>query len=365
MLSGKSVAVVVPAYNEETQIKIVIETMPDFVDRIIVVNDNSKDRTAEIVQHCIMHDRESGKNSIEIPPIEMPKENFFNRADIVLMKMRQSEEIHYPLYEIYNNNNTDRIVLINHQKNYKVGGAIKTGYKWCRDHGICCSAVMAGDAQMDPDELEIICLPVVEKGIDYVKGNRLSHRAAQYMIPLKRYFGNSVLSAMTKMASGYWRISDTQTGYTAISLNALNMLDIHKLYNSYGVPNDILIKLNIAHCTLREIPIKPVYNIGEHSKMKIAKVIPRVSWLLLKGFFKRIFIKYFFKDFHPIFVFYFLSIISFVINIYFLIYILYGLPTHAVSFGTYSGYIVTLVSFILLFGFGMWFDLTDNDTLQK
>jgi glycosyltransferase involved in cell wall biosynthesis len=365
MLLGKIIAVVVPAYNEETQIGIVIETMPDFVDRIIVINDNSKDRTAEIVQNYIISERDKNNFQLNINKVEIPKENFFNRADILLMQIRQNQEMHYPHYKIFNDNNNDRIILINHLKNYKVGGAIKTGYKWCRDHGIHCTAVMAGDAQMDPSELESICIPVVEKGIDYVKGNRLSHKAAQYMIPRKRYFGNSVLSAMTKIASGYWRISDTQTGYTAISLNALNMLDIHKIYNTYGVPNDILIKLNIEHCSLREVRIKPVYNIGEKSKMKIFKVIPTVSLLLLKGFFKRIFLKYFLKDFHPIFIFFLSSFISFGINIYFLIYILCGLPYHTVSFGTYSGYVVTLISFIMLFGFGMWFDVIENDTLQK
>ena len=365
MLQGKTIAVIVPAYNEETQIGMVIETMPEFVDRIVIVNDCSKDRTEEIVKDYINKDTERNVTSKLIPWVEIPNETFYNRADIVLAEMRQAEERYYHPHEVYNDNETDRIVLINNLVNAKVGGAIKTGYKWCRDHLIDCTAVMAGDAQMDPDELDSICLPVITAGIDYVKGNRLSHRAARIMVPPKRYFGNSVLSALTKIASGYWRISDTQTGYTAISLRALEMIDIHAIYNNYGVPNDILIKLNIAHCSLREIPIKPVYNVGEQSKMKIAKVIPTVSWLLLKGFFKRICKKYLINDFHPIFLFYALSFFSAILNIYFLVYVIIGLIDRFVSTGTYFGYLTTLISFILLFGFGMWFDVIDNERLHK
>ena len=141
---------------------------------------------------------------------------------------------------------------------------------------------MAGDGQMDPDELEDICLPIIQNEADYVKGNRLIHKSAKYVIPKARFIGNSVLSMLTKIASGYWHISDTQTGYTAISLKALEKIDIYDIYKSYGMPNDLLVKLNIVYCSVKEIPIKPVYKVGEKSKMKITKVIPRVTLLLIK-----------------------------------------------------------------------------------
>lgn len=365
MLNGKLVAVVVPAYNEETQIGIVLDTMPDFVDRIVIVNDNSKDRTAAIVQEYI--ERANGQESIRIEKRpEVIEETFFNRAEVVLAQMRLEENKLYNPHQVFNEDTTSRIVLINNLTNSRVGGAIRVGYKWCREHGIDCTAVMAGDAQMDPDELESICLPVVNEGIDYVKGNRLSHRAAKRMIPKKRFFGNSVLSAMTKMASGYWRVSDTQTGYTAISLHALEQLDLHKIYANYGMPNDMLIKLNIAHCTLREVAIKPVYAVGEQSKMKIGKVIPTVSMLLMKGFFKRICVKYFLNDFHPIFLFYLASWVCGVCSIGFLALIIAALVTSAVvTTGTYMGFIALLLTTLLTSGFGMWFDVMDNEGLQK
>lgn len=364
MLHNKTVAVVVPAYNEESQIGIVLDTMPDFVDRIIVINDCSTDSTAKIVKEFIQKTGAGNTSPVHSLPRHV-EATFFNRADVILAEMREEEETLYQPHAIYNQNGTDRIVLIDNLINSKVGGAIRVGYKWCREHGIDCTAVMAGDAQMDPDELESICLPVVDEGIDYVKGNRLRHKAAKRMIPPKRFFGNSILSAMTKVASGYWRVSDTQTGYTAISLHALNSINLYDIYSSYGVPNDILIKLNIEHCTLREVPIKPVYAVGEQSKMKIGKVIPKVSGLLISGFFKRILKKYFLNDFHPIFLFYLLAVIAGLASIYFLVIILIGLSTSGGTVGTYSGFIALLVTTLLATGFGMWFDMDDNDRLQR
>lgn len=388
MLDGKTIAVVVPAYNEEKLISTVINTMPDFVDRIIVVNDCSRDRTEEIVRECIKSleqrlcvvsiggeamcsgDSETSMTApiaLRIPAIpDVVEETFFNRADVVAAEMRREEETYYQPHEIVNDNDTDRIVLINNLVNSKAGSTLRVGYKWCRDHGIDCTAVMAGDAQMDPNELEMICRPVIDDGVDYVKGNRLSHKAAKRMVPPKRYFGNSVLSAMTKMASGYWRVSDTQTGYTAISLHALNSIDLWSLYPTYGVPNDILIKLNIANCTLREVPIKPVYAVGEQSKMKIWKVIPTVSWLLISGYFKRICKKYLLNDFHPIFLFYFVSWLTTLVGLYFLISIIVGLCADImISTGTYMGFIALLITSLVTLGFGMWLDVDDNERLNQ
>lgn len=363
MLNNKLIAVIVPAYNEEKQIETVIATMPDFVDRIVIINDCSKDNTAGKVMEMIAAYGKRGMirwNEKNIKP------TFFNRALIVEQEMLKEEETKYPKHEVYNDNDEDRIVLINNLENAGVGGAVQVGYKWCRDHSIDCTARMEGDAQMDPDELEDLCNPIVYEDIDYVKGNRLSHKTAKIMIPKVRRFGNSVLSALTKIASGYWRVSDTQTGYTAISLRALKRIDIYKIYRRYGVPNDILIKLNIAKCTLREIDIKPVYAVGEQSKMKIKKVIPTVSWLLIRGFFKRVFKKYLLNDFHPIFLFYFFGMLSIVASIYFAAYVIRGLVLDiGITTGTYLGCVLFVMMAVFFIGFAMWIDMYDNDKLYK
>lgn len=364
MLSGKTIAVTVPAYNEESQIGMVIETMPDFVDRIVIVNDGSKDNTIDVVKKYIESDN-AEKIVIKKHVVEL-EENIYNRADIALQELRLAEEDKYPKHEIFNDNETDRIVLIN-EENSGVGSAIAVGYKWCRDHAIDCTAVMAGDGQMDPSELKSIVWQVVDQGIDYVKGNRLSHPAAKVIVPQIRYFGNNVLSLMTKIASGYWAVSDTQTGYTAISLSALNKINLYDIYHSYGCPNDILVKLNIANCTLLEVPIKPVYNVGEKSKMKILKVVPRISWLLMKGFFRRMWMKYLVDSFHPLFLMYFFGIIMAIINIPIILklFIAVIVLNGSVTIGWYITFLLLTLFSFQSFGFGMWMDMQDNEKLDK
>jgi glycosyltransferase involved in cell wall biosynthesis len=189
MYQNKSIAVVVPAHNEQTQIGKVFETMPDYVDHIVVVDDHSSDDTVETVKQFAQEDR--------------------------------------------------RIGLIEHEKNQGVGGAIATGYTWARDNKIAVTVVMAGDGQMDPADLENVIRPVVDGTADYSKGNRLFFGDAWKMIPHYRYLGNSFLSLMTKIASGYWHIADSQSGYTAISLMALKRIDPETIYKDYGMPNDL------------------------------------------------------------------------------------------------------------------------------
>ena len=365
MLQDKTVAVVVPAYNEEKQIGMVIETMPEFVDRIIVVNDNSTDSTKEIVLGYLKTSYNSSKIKLNKTKLQR---TFHNEADMILDEINKQEIRFFTPSTIINDYPTDdRIILISNLENSGVGGSIARGYKWCKDNDIECTAVMAGDGQMDPGELESICLPVVNGEVDYTKGNRLIHGSANIFIPKTRFFGNSVLSLFTKIASGYWRISDTQTGFTAISLKALKAIRLQEIYKKYGMPNDMLVKLNIAYCTIREVPIKPVYRIGEQSKMKIGKVIPKISFLLLKSFIKRIWFKYFFKDFHPLFLLYNLSFILFLASIPFLVKIIkHAFITHT------DANPVTVLAFIFLFIssfqsmlFAMWMDIQDNERLYK
>lgn len=363
MINNKTIAVVVPCYNEESQIGMVIESMPDYVDRIIIVNDDSSDNTASVVEKLIASERFNSKTDVFKNKI-IP--NLYNKAEQVLEKVNLEEITFYTKQEIHKTKIKSKIVLINHQENGGVGAAISSGYKWCKDYNIDCTAVMAGDGQMDPAELKSICYPVVSEGIDYVKGNRLIHRSALLVIPKIRYFGNSILSILTKLASGYWHISDTQTGFTAISNKALNSIRIHKIYKSYGMPNDLLVKLNIAFCTIREVEIKPIYNIGEQSKMKILRVIPTVSWLLIKSFFKRLWIKYLFRDFHPLFLLYNISLLlgcgSITYGYKIISYIIEGQPINQL---TILAFMFLFISGFQSFLFAMWMDIQDNERLIK
>lgn len=368
MLRNKTVAVVVPAYNEETQISMVIETMPDFVDRIVIVNDRSKDRTAEIVKEYIVQLPPNEGLVIEDILKKKPAKTIYNPAEIVVFEQNIAERAKFTPSEVFNSDpERDRIILINHLENGGVGAAIASGYKWCKDHDIDCTAVMAGDGQMDPNELESICLPVIEEGVDYVKGNRLIHRSSWLVIPRVRYFGNSILSILTKIASGYWHVSDTQTGYTAISKSAINAIRLYDIYQSYGMPNDMLVKLNIAFCTMKEVEIKPVYNVGEQSKMKILKVVPRVSWLLIKSFFKRLWLKYLFRDFHPLFLLYNIGFLLLLGAIPFGIKITGILldPIRGLNPITGLAFVFLMISGFQSLLFAMWMDIQDNERLNR
>lgn len=355
MLHEKTIAVVVPAYNESRNILEVLETMPDFVDRIIVVNDRSTDDTAEIVLRFMAEHnpvrREATPPFKELAPLP--------RDDREVKKLT-------PIAYAKEDYASDRVILINHEANAGVGAAIATGYRFCRDHFLDCAAVMAGDGQMDPAELESICSPVAAEAVDYVKGNRLIHRSAWLVIPKVRFIGNSILSMLTKIASGYWHISDTQTGYTAISLRALQAIRIFNIYKQYGVPNDILVKLNIAFCTIREVEIRPIYKESAQSKMRISKVIPTISLLLALSFFKRLFIKYLFRDFHPLFL---LFMFSFGLGALALVY---AVKIAGIMLADGNVPTLTFLAFVFLFTgsfqsfvFAMWMDMLDNQRLYK
>jgi glycosyltransferase involved in cell wall biosynthesis len=315
MYQGKTVAVVVPAYNEEKLIGKVLKTVPPFVDHLIVVDDASKDRTADLVKE-------------------------YQKGD-------------------------SRIVFLRLKKNQGVGGAIVAGYKWARDHEIEISVVVAGDAQMDPHDLPRLLDPIVNGETDYSKGNRLFTGKAWRIIPKTRYLGNAVLSFLTKIASGYWHIADSQSGYTAVTLRVLQTLDLDGIYKRYGMPNDLLVKLNVCQFRVRDIPINPIYGVGEKSYMKIYKVIFTLSFLLFRLFFWRLKEKYIIRDFHPLVLFYLLGCLLTPIGVlfggYLLIYRLFvgGVALTSALFAAFF----TISGLQSLF-FAMWFDMEYNKDLK-
>ena len=225
MVEGKRVAVVVPAYNEEHLVAETLAGIPDFVDRIYVVDDASPDATAQ--------------------------------------RAREAADA--------------RTEVIVHEKNGGVGAAIVTGYERARDEAVDVVCVMAADNQMDPAELSALVQPVARGEVDYAKANRLFTGEAWQVIPRNRYLGNAMLSLLTKIASGYWHVADSQAGYTVVSLRVLQLLDLDRIYVSYGFPNDMLVHLNVWNARVRDFPSRPIYGVGERSGIKIRSVAPRIA----------------------------------------------------------------------------------------
>ncbi|APV45141.1 Glycosyltransferase involved in cell wall bisynthesis [Dehalogenimonas formicexedens] len=237
MYKGKSIGVVVPAYNEHRHITLTINGIPDFVDRVYVVDDNSKDNTYGIA--CALAHRES------------------------------------------------RICVIHRSINGGVGAAIITGHKEAIKERMDVVAVMAGDNQMDPAILHKIIDPVVEGYADYSKGNRLSNPVHIREMPRFRRFGNYLLTVLNRIASGYWHISDPQNGYTAISRDALIKLDLEKIYVGFAFENDMLVRLKLVGAKVMDVPHSAIYR-DEKSKIKYPIFILKTSWMLLFSFIRRV-----------------------------------------------------------------------------
>lgn len=286
MLQEKTIVVIIPAYNEENNISNVIETMPDFVDRIIIINDGSTDETSNKVRSYFNTTYNESNFIVNIP------KNIKNHT---------IEAVDY---------NSSRIILLHHNMNLGKGAGIKTGYQLSQLINIDCIATMDGDGQMDPNDLIHICTPIVKNKAQYSKGNRLTFNHVKDIMPSIRYFGNLILTFFTRISSGYWHILDTQTGYTCISNDQLKIINIENLYPYYGYPNEMLAILNTKNTIIIEIPIRPIYEPHHQSKMNIPKVIPRISFLLLKSYIQRIVYKYITKKKHPIFFILLSSVIS-------------------------------------------------------
>jgi len=316
MYLEKTIAVVVPCYNEQTLIRKVIETMPEMVDHIIIVDDKSIDNAASIV------------------------EEYAAKAK-------------------------GRITLIRHTVNQGVGGAIATGYKAALAERFDVTVVMAGDAQMDPAELPAIVGPVARNECDYSKGNRLFSGEAWHMIPRVRYLGNAMLSLLTKIASGYWHVADSQSGYTAINLKVLETIDWDQMYKRYGQPNDLLVRLNIHGFRVQDVPIRPIYGIGEKSGIRPLRMIPPLALLLHRLFWYRMVQKYVIRDFHPLLFFYFSASVLLPTGLLFGLYLIaqriVAGPIAATS-ALFAMFLFT--SGLQFFLFAMWMDMEHNRNLR-
>jgi glycosyltransferase involved in cell wall biosynthesis len=314
MVEGKRLAVVVPAHNEEALVAETVAGIPDFVDRVYVVDDASTDATLARAEELAARD--------------------------------------------------PRVAVLRHEQNRGVGAAIVTGYKRAVEERIDVTCVMAADNQMPPEDLERIVAPVARGEVDYAKANRLVSGQAWELIPRHRYLGNAVLSLLTKIASGYWHVADSQSGYTAVSLETLRLLDLDRIYPRYGFPNDMLVHLNVWNARVRDYPSRPIYGVGERSGIRLRKVVPTISWLLLKAFFWRLRVKYVIRDFHPLVFFYVLGLLMTAIGL--------GLGIAEIVLRALGNQItaatIVLVALLLVSGtqftlFAMWFDMEYNRDL--
>jgi glycosyltransferase involved in cell wall biosynthesis len=255
MYRGRTIGVVIPAYNVERSIRKVVEGIPSWVDRIIVVDDASRDGTLAEAQRSI----------------------------------------------------AANLTVLHHDVNQGVGGATMTGFRRALDEGVKVAVKMDGDGQMDPAQLPALLDAVTIQGYDYSKGNRFLHTSELSSMPRHRLLGNFVLTFLNKLTSGYWNVFDPQNGYLAIRREPLSRLPFDRIAKRFFFENDLLIHLNILNYRVKDVPIPAIYG-DEVSNLKVSRVLGSFPLYLFRRFWYRIYQKYVLRDFSPIAVFLFLGL---------------------------------------------------------
>ena len=227
MYQGVSIGVVIPARNEAEHLGGVLSGIPSFVDKVVVVDDGSSDGTGELA----------------------------GDADVVRLEGEG------------------------------VGSAIDHGHRRLLDvmDSNFISVVMAGDGQMDPDDMESLIAPIINHQAHHVKGERLD-RAGK--MPLYRRIGTFILSILTTLACGQ-TIRDPQCGYTATSSEVLESWNWERSWKGYGYPNWWLMALSENGWRISHVPVRAIYE-GQKSGIRVWSFLPKVAIMLLIGLHSRI-----------------------------------------------------------------------------
>lgn len=265
----------IAAFNESRNIGNLIQRVDSSVDFICIVDDASTDHTAEAATNAL---RKSGHNFIVLSHTLNTGQGGA-RTTGALFAIRGE----------YSSNS-----VIQHSSG---------GSEW-RPRASDVLIFTDGDGQLDPDEIKFFIEKLQNRKIDFVKGDRFSTPDLMRIMPKSRLFGNVILSALTKLSSGYWDLSDSQCGYFAMRHSIAMKLPWGKLRKGYGQINDIVIRLNEINARVSTLPIKAIYGVGEVSGIKIHKVVFPIFYTCLKGFYRRILVKNTVWNTHPLAAFY-------------------------------------------------------------
>jgi glycosyltransferase involved in cell wall biosynthesis len=311
----KKIALVIPAYNEERLIRPTLEAVPSLVDAVYVVDDASQDQTCQIVRD-------------------------------------------------YSRDNDPRVELIPHESNQGVGQAIITGYQRSSDEGFDIAVVVGGDNQMPLEQVADLLDPLIDGGVDYTKGNRfLMPEVGLEDMPWTRFVPNAIISLLTKVASGYYKIFDVVDGYTAITKRAIDLVDWNLAWKGYGYPMDFLVRLNAYGLKVRDVPRRAIYLAGERqSQIKGGRYAMRVAPMLIRDFFWRLFTRYLVRDFHPLLFFFLFGLIFVPIGVGFGGYLVYqqwtGVGVSGPQSVVCSLLIIMGIQFLL---FAMLYDMQESE----
>jgi dolichol-phosphate mannosyltransferase len=244
MINNKKVAVVIPCYKVKKHIVKLVQSIDDYVDFIIVVDDCCPENSGAFLRSKITR---------------------------------------------------NNLVIIRNDVNRGVGGAVKVAYIKAIELQVDLIVKIDGDGQMNPDLIPQFLAPLLNNQADYSKGNRFFYIRNLKNMPIIRVFGNSVLSFINKISTGYWDLFDPTNGYTAIKSNVLSRLEIDKIENGYFFESDILFRLNTIRAVVYDIPIEAIYG-EEQSGLNIRKIILPFTIFHIRNFLKRVFYNYYLRD---------------------------------------------------------------------
>ena len=254
MYRDNIIALAIPAYNEEKLISKTVATVPAFVDRIYVVNDASRDGTGK-------------------------------RLEGLAAKHK-------------------RLTIITNPKNRGIGYSVTAGLKRATQEGADIAGVIAGDAQCDPAYMQGMIDCLLDENFDYVKANRFLHAKALQKMPAYRRIGNIVITLLTKFATGYYSIFDTQNGYGMFRRSLLVRMPWELIGERYDYENTLLIALSILGAKVKDVAVPAIYG-DETSSIKFWPVAMRALRVVSAGFWKRMYYSYVIYNFHPIALFLF------------------------------------------------------------
>jgi glycosyltransferase involved in cell wall biosynthesis len=316
MYRDKTISLIIPTRNEAKLIMATLEDVPSIIDKIYVVDDGSTDNQNTVITLCAKKD--------------------------------------------------SRITLLKHEKNVGPGGAIITGYLHSSKEGYDIAVVVGGDHQMPLDEVVRFLDPIIDGHADYTKGNRfLLGQLDDTLEKMSkvRLVGNWIITGLTKVASGLYKIMDFVDGYTAISKRAIDAIKWERAWKGYGYPMDFLIRLNAYGFKVIDVPRTAIYLPGERqSQIKGLRYALRVTPMLIRGFFWRLKFKYLYRDFHPLVLFYFLGILLLFCGILVGLFLLYA-RIFELEIITVSRTIIFLLLILLgvqLILFAMFFDMENS-----
>jgi len=245
-LTQSAIAVVIPCYRVGQGIGALIASLPSFLKHIIVVDDASPDETSKIVMEAAQRDL--------------------------------------------------RIILLRHEKNQGVGGAMRTGFQKALELNAQVVVKIDGDGQMDPVHLPNLLLPIIQGRADYTKGNRFRDFQALQKMPMIRRVGNMALSFLTKVATGYWNLFDPTNGFVAIHGKVLAQLPLKQIDRTYFFETSMLANLYLLGAVVMDVPMPARYG-AEVSNLSVRRSLVEFPLKLLKTFLRRLILKNLIYDF--------------------------------------------------------------------